>query len=180
MSNLAAQAPVQNPAAQDPLQNLKDIHLPDAISDFPIAWGWWVLLILIIAGICASVFFFIKYRKNNAVKRSALVLLKQYYEQYQDDKNSQQFLHNSNQILKRYCLTHYPQAVSLSGTKWTHFLICYSQKTHFSPELINAISTGIYQKECQYNADELYSTLTSWLKNNKSFVITPEQENLNV
>ena len=28
---------------------LRDIHLPDAISWWPLAWGWWVLAVLVLA-----------------------------------------------------------------------------------------------------------------------------------
>lgn len=159
------------------LSQLKDIHLPPAISNFPIAYGWWVSFVIALAMIIAAIYLFKKQRKKSAIKREALVLLKEHYEEYKKDKDQKKFLQQCNQILKRYCITHYPHAVSLSGHNWANFLICYSQKTAFSDEIINALSEGIYQPSCQYNADDLYNTCVSWLKNNKPFVIESEEGN---
>ncbi|MDN3651646.1 DUF4381 domain-containing protein [Thalassotalea ponticola] len=36
----------------DPLANLNDIHLPEQISSFPIAPGWWLLLFVVVAALC--------------------------------------------------------------------------------------------------------------------------------
>lgn len=157
------------------LSQLRDIHLPPAISDFPIAYGWWVLLVLGLTVIATVIYLIIKHRQKTAVKRMALALLDQHYKEYKADKNDGLFLQQCNQILKRYCLNHYPHAVSLSGPNWANFLICYSQKTKFSDDVINAISVGLYQKNCSYNSDDLYQACRSWLKNNKPFIIEPEQ-----
>ncbi|MEG3767955.1 DUF4381 family protein, partial [Alteromonas sp. 14N.309.X.WAT.G.H12] len=35
--------PVQN----NPLAQLKSIHTPEAVSSFPLAWGWWVVIAII-------------------------------------------------------------------------------------------------------------------------------------
>ena len=34
---------------ENPLQNLKDIHLPGAVSAWPPAPGWWILTFLLLA-----------------------------------------------------------------------------------------------------------------------------------
>lgn len=151
------------------LSQLKDIHLPQAISDWPMAYGWWLSLALIVIIISLSIALILKQRKKNAVKRSAISLLERQYTQFKANNDSQLFLQQCNQILKRYCLTHYPEAVSLSGPRWTDFLIRHSQKSFFNDHVANAISQGLYQDHCQYNADELYQACSSWIKSNKRF-----------
>jgi len=153
------------------LSQLKDIHLPPAITEWPIAYGWWLSLALLIAIIAVSVLLFIKQRKKSAIKRSALTLLDHQYTQFKANKDAQVFLQQCNQVLKRYCLSHYPEAVSLSGAAWINFLIRHSQKAFFAEDVAHAISQGIYQENCQYNAEELYTSCSNWLKNNKSLVI---------
>lgn len=156
------------------LSQLKDIHLPPSISEWPLAYGWWLVSILLITLIAVSVFLYVQYRKQYAVQRAALTLLDEEYENYKTHNDSQVFLHQCNQILKRYCLTHYPEAISLSGQAWSHFLISYCNKAVFSSDLTAAISEGLYQAHCQYNVDELYRVCAIWLKSNKAPIIDPQ------
>ena len=161
--------PSSAPAAD--LSQLKDIHLPEAIHDWPIAFGWWILLILIVVSITAGIYLLLRYKTITANKKAALKVLKQQFAQYKVDQDAPSFLLGTNQTLKRYCLKAYPEAVSLSGTSWTDFLIQHYKKKNkadaFSEEIINALSQGLYQPNCQFDAHTLYKTSTAWLKNNK-------------
>jgi hypothetical protein len=153
------------------LSQLKDIHLPNVITAWPTSFGWWTLLTVIIVLTLAGLYFRNQERKKNANKRAALILLDNQYAQFKANNNAQTFLQQSNQILKRYCLDKYPEAVSLSGPAWTDFLIRHSHKTFFNAELANAISQGLYQAHCQFDAQALYLACGSWLKNNKPAVV---------
>jgi hypothetical protein len=154
-----------SPAAD--LSQLKDISLPTAISDWPIAFGWWALLVITLLSLFAAVYFWQYFKAKNANKKAALHLLKLKYHQFKADSDSLDFLQHSNQILKRYCLKQYPAAVSLSGSAWINFLIRHTEKTFFNEELAYAMSEGLYQEDCQCDADKLYAACSSWLKNNQ-------------
>jgi hypothetical protein len=58
------------------LAQLKDIHLPEQIHNYPIAYGWWILL----AGLLVTLIFMIvkwqKRRKLSLAKKVALTKLK--------------------------------------------------------------------------------------------------------
>ena len=149
------------------ISQLKDIHLPSAITEWPISFGWWWLLTVTIMAIIIGIYAYYQERKKTATKRAALTLLNHQFEHFKENGNSQVFLQQSNQILKRFCLDKYPEAVSLSGPAWTNFLIRHSHKTFFDTELANAISQGIYQPHCQFDAQALHHACSSWLKNNK-------------
>ncbi|OUS40734.1 hypothetical protein A9R00_04515 [Oleispira antarctica] len=153
------------------ISQLKDIHLPNAINDWPISFGWWWLLTVIIMAIFIGCYAWYKEWKKSATKRAALTLLNHQYEHFKENGNAQVFLQQSNQILKRFCLEKHPQAVSLSGPAWTNFLIRQSHKTFFDAELANAISQGIYQPHCQFDAQALHQACSSWLKHNKPTVL---------
>ena len=67
--------PTQMPIQKNTIE-LNDIHVPEQISNYPVAYGWWLLAIILII---ITVFSFIKIRKNNQrnfVKKQALAQLK--------------------------------------------------------------------------------------------------------
>ena len=60
----------------DPLAQLKDIHLPDAVSWWPLAIGWWIVAIIAIVGIYYAVQFGLNQFFNQRYRRQALAALK--------------------------------------------------------------------------------------------------------
>lgn len=60
----------------DPLANLADIHLPNSISAWPLAPGWWVLIILACTGLVALFMLWSKWHASRLYRRQALGQLK--------------------------------------------------------------------------------------------------------
>lgn len=95
---------------------LKDIHLPEQISNYPIAYGWWLLgalilfiLVIAIAKIRASV-------KQNQVKKQALTQL----------KNNTQMTNNDMIALLKWAAMHYfsrAELAKLFGNAFRTFLV---------------------------------------------------------
>ena len=56
---------------------LKDIHLPEQINDYPIALGWWLLAAIFIAMFIFMLNKFFAAKKNNKSKKQALSQLTQ-------------------------------------------------------------------------------------------------------
>ena len=99
----------------DNLPELRDIHLPDGVSFFPPAYGWWVIFGTIIGSI--MLYRLIKLTLQKSKKRYALKLLK--------NLHSNSLIHQASSIstiLRRICVYKYPEAVVLSGKQWTDFL----------------------------------------------------------
>ena len=72
--------PAMNPASQvNPLPanalELKDIHIPEQISNYPVAYGWWLLAVLFILVTIFSIIKIKKAAKRNRVKKQALAQL---------------------------------------------------------------------------------------------------------
>ncbi|MBC3766731.1 DUF4381 family protein [Neptunicella marina] len=134
-----------------PLKDLKDIHLPAQISDWPPAWGWWlsaILVIVLLVWIIRSIQ--IAYRKRLA-KRQALAQLNQL------DSNSEHYQSEINTLLKRLTLSYLPraQSASLHQQQWLTLLtqlLPTAKQQHFK--------TG-YQKVI----DNLYRPDASGLSN---------------
>ena len=97
------------------LPELRDIHLPDGVSAFPPAYGWWIVVAAIIGILFLIWIGKIIHRKSR--KLYALYLL--------------QSIHNLNPVaaaiemsavLRRICVYKYPEAITLSGADWLNFI----------------------------------------------------------
>ncbi len=53
---------------------LKDIHLPDAITWWPLAIGWWLLIVMVIAAIYGGYLFYKRLTRRTARKDATIVL----------------------------------------------------------------------------------------------------------
>ncbi|MDO6426540.1 DUF4381 domain-containing protein [Thalassotalea sp. 1_MG-2023] len=59
----------------DPLTQLKDIHLPEQVHQWPIAIGWWLLLTALIILLIIAMIKIVQKRKLLADKKQAMKLL---------------------------------------------------------------------------------------------------------
>lgn len=99
----------------DNLPELRDIHLPDGVSMWPPAYGWWVILAAIIGVILLLKI--IKILRQKSKKLYALRVLKAINEQ-----NNVLAALKVSEILRRICVYKYKQAVVLMGQDWLDFL----------------------------------------------------------
>ena len=135
----------------DNLPELRDIHLPDGVSAFPIAHGWW----LILAGIVLLFLLiqFMLYLRRYSKARYALKLL-----QNISNANVVKAAKEMSEILRRICVLKYKEAAILLGADWIDFL---NQKTKnpiggkTAELLINA--PYIPQESSTYSQEDLES-----------------------
>lgn len=99
----------------DNLPELRDIHLPDGVDAWPLAYGWWVVLALIV-GILLFIWLFSFLRKKSK-KLYALHLLKNIH-----CNNTLDSAVEMSKILRRICVYKYPDAAILFGQEWIDFL----------------------------------------------------------
>lgn len=104
----------------DNLPQLRDIHLPEGVSPWPLAYGWWVILLGISALI--AVVYLWKYIRRKSKKLYALRFLKKL-----EGQNTVKTASTISELLRRICIYKYPQAVSLSGKAWIDFLTTHSK-----------------------------------------------------
>lgn len=114
----------------DNLPELRDIHLPDGVSIFPPAYGWWVILAALISVILLYELISILRRKSK--KRFALKTLNNIY--FENPVQDAVLMSN---LLRRVCVFKYKEAVTLSGQDWIDFLNSHcSQKIKDKPALL--------------------------------------------
>ncbi|NMP32989.1 DUF4381 domain-containing protein [Thalassotalea sp. M1531] len=142
----------------DPLAQLKDIHLPEQINNYPIAPGWWLVLIFTITLLVLAFHWFRNFRKARIVKKQILAKL--------NDSNS---IEQSNELLKLALLSYFPryQTANLYGDKLTTFLTAQlPEKKQATFKKLNPFSfETMYQENCDIDVQAFNQSVIYWLTN---------------
>jgi hypothetical protein len=143
---------------------LRDIHLPDAVSWWPPAIGWWVLLLALIL-MLVGIVFVLKKMRQVSVRKSSIVEFKSIqlaFLQHQDKSLLSQQL---SQLLRQILLSSQPRSevASVAGKQWLDLLNVSHPKGMFKLEWLELLSISSYQKEADYDADELLEHIERWI-----------------
>ncbi|MFI3241476.1 MAG: DUF4381 domain-containing protein [Alphaproteobacteria bacterium] len=100
---------------EDNLPELRDIHLPDGVSFFPPAIGWYFVLsaIILLIVIYKVIKKAIKYSRSRYAKRVIDAA---------DIKSPVLFAVACSEVLRRICVYKYKDALYLKGIEWQEFL----------------------------------------------------------
>lgn len=102
---------------------LHDIHLPTAISWWPLAPGWWYLLALLLS-LAALVFAIVHWYEKGALKREAKARLNQIAKRYNSDNDAVELAQELSILLRRIALSSQDREMvaGLTGEAWLEFL----------------------------------------------------------
>jgi len=150
-----------NPSVNPELP-LRDIHLPDPVSWWPLAIGWWLLLALLIL-LPIIIWAIRKFMAQRQLRKQSLAELSRIetrFEQHQDD---QQLVSEISILLRRICVSRFPRhdVAGLNGEAWTSFL--NSQTHSFDADTSQALISGPFQKQCDINSLALISACRHWI-----------------
>jgi len=167
MNNLAP----QQPAITQPQMNelpLRDIHLPDAVSLWPPAIGWWILVI-VIAALAFGLYKFYKIKKHKqktAYRKMALDELKIIKQSFSQQDSSIECLRAISHLLRRIALSYLPRekVASLTGTQWVSQLNHLAQQAGFTSTHTELLIHGPYQQQFDYDQNELFESCENWIK----------------
>ena len=120
------------------LPELRDIHLPDGVSPFPPAYGWWVILGSVLLLLVLTELFLIIRRKSK--KRYALYLL-----QHIPQDNIAAAALQISEILRRICVFKYKEAAALYGKPWLEFLNQHSKKQTGRSSCAVVVGRALYE-----------------------------------
>ena len=147
---------------------LRDIHLPEPISWWSPAPGWWFLLGALLLMILA-VFLFRHYQKKQALKKQVLAEFDTICTQFQHDKNQTALVQSLSILLRRTCISFYPRSevASLTGAAWLQFLDSTSREKIFNTEYGQLLITAPYfsaTTSLDIDAEQLINLCERWLK----------------
>ncbi|MBA2651551.1 MAG: DUF4381 domain-containing protein [Tatlockia sp.] len=147
------------------LAKLRDIHLPEPISWWPIAPGWYLLFLIAIA-LSALLFYLVRRSYvNGRAKREALELLQHFEQEYKQGANSQLSSMNVSELLRRVALVYFPreEVASLKGESWLAFLTKTSKGIDFKA-LGDYLLALPYQPAKEIDLQPLFSNAKQWIK----------------
>jgi len=130
-----------SPLPADPLA-LKDIHLPEQISNFPIAYGWWLLTALLLLLLLITAIKIKKSSQRNRIKKEALTQLKNNLELNNNDLIS---------LLKWAAIHYFPrnEVAKLYGDSLQQFFLQQLPEKH--QVSFNNLSEEVFKNQYQPN-----------------------------
>jgi len=153
---------------------LRDIHLPDAVSWWPLAPGWWIVIALLLL-LSLSVVLWRYLRKQGQLRRDASLELKQIVAEYKKRDNARQLINQLSMLLRRLCVSAHPHYASagLTGVAWLQFLDEIHRKKNKpkirrfstpSGELLITVPYNNSKKISQNDVNALIAMCQDWVR----------------
>ena len=142
------------------LTKLHDIHLPEPISWWPLAPGWWGLLLIVLAALVG--FWFWYRRPSQRLRRSGLRELATIESTTVGDAALAQALEH---LVRRYAVARYGRAAvaGLSGSRWLAFAIAHGAAQWQGP-------TGESMLQAAYGGTPQTSERARWVAGARAFL----------
>ncbi|GAA6203302.1 DUF4381 domain-containing protein [Thalassotalea sp. SU-HH00458] len=143
----------------DPLADLKTIHLPEQIAQYPLAYGWWILLVSILMLTAWGLIKYRKHRQHCQAKKQAMQMI-------QENKlDAEQLI----SLLKWAAMQYFErqQIASLTGEGLQAFLVSclpIKQQPIFIERFQPALEKRYQRDELLDNHNELTEAVMLWLK----------------
>ena len=136
---------------QNPLDQLRDIHLPETLDSWQVAPGWWILIALLTGLLIYTIFRWSKRRQSFALLSPALTELETIRQLPARGESVAQL----SALIKRICLLHFPKAqvASLSGNSWITFLNNQFQEELFNEQMTDCFTESAYRQQQALNPD---------------------------
>jgi hypothetical protein len=159
-----------NAIGPDALAELRDIHLPEAISLWPPAPGVWVAMGLLVA-IGFAIHLFLRARRRS-LGRAALRELAGVDADYRKHGDAGRLALGLASLMRRVALIRFGrrEVASLHGAGWADFLARTAGHTGMRPEIAGGLEATIYGGragvEVDSTPDEWIESARHWIREN--------------
>lgn len=143
----------------------KDIHLPDSISWWPLAPGWWILLSVMIGFIILVIALLRMYFKSS-LKKDAVKELNYIESMFEKTQDTTQCVSELSIFLRRVVLSQKQQihAAGLTGIAWLKLLDQHLGTSDFSQGPGQILLVGPYQPEVENrDVEQLIKLCRKWV-----------------
>jgi hypothetical protein len=103
---------------------LRDLHLPEAVSWWPLAPGWWIVIALGLVALGYLLRIWLRAYARGAARRHALRQLDALLQDYEQQKDLVSFSAQASALLRRTMLAYAPRVdvAGLTGDAWLQWL----------------------------------------------------------
>jgi hypothetical protein len=148
---------------QDPLTQLRDIHLPDPISIWPPAIGWWLLMAIIIV-LAIAIRWAIK--RHLVYKKRQLMInheLANVLADYKRQGNFQVYIQALSELLKRVAISlrNDSHVAAYSGEQWQQYIKQYTSVDQ--KDLCQYFGNNVYQRKGSGDVPALQKFARDWI-----------------
>lgn len=147
------------------LQQLKDIHLPNPISMWPVTPGWIILLVLVLGFMSYLIYsIYRQYKKKSAI-RFALSRLKYLKSSLSENSNNTHIAAELSTLIRRTALHYFQREkiAGLTGNDWLNFLNHTGNTTQFTEEIGYLLVNAPYRKNNTADLRPLIGLIQEWL-----------------
>jgi hypothetical protein len=152
---------------QQLLNNLHDIHLPEPVSFWPPAIGWWLLALLVLVGIGLFVWM-VRRKKRITWQKTALAQLQQLHASYQKNNKKDEFISALSVLVRRSAIAAHDRrrVANLTGDAWLKFLDNSGNTNIFTNGAGRALAVAPYSPNADIDAGQLKNAVEHWIHNN--------------
>jgi len=146
-------------------EQLRDVHLPEHVSWWPLAYGWWILIALTLLAFAGLIALLVQKKRNNQYRKDALAQLKKAHAQWQENKDVVVYLQGVNNTLKR-AVKHVAGASNLlvvTGDDWVTGLNTLSKQA-LSEQTQHALAFQCYQVDAKADVALVQRDVERWVK----------------
>ena len=146
------------------LMGLRGLHVPEAVSVWPLAPIWWVLVLLVAASLILSLFK--KRPKKNPYPGIGLARLQHIRKAFRQHRSSATTCAELSCLLRQLALAHYPrqQVANLTGDAWLRFLDKTGQTQAFTQGAGRCLISAPYAASPELNLTQLFRLIRRWIK----------------
>jgi len=152
----------------DPSQlPLRDIHLPEPVSWWPLAIGWWLVLAFSLLTISLCVWLYLRRRRRRlSAAYLAKLELKAVHERYRQNEDVRLLAGELSVLLRRMSISAYPreEAAGLTGENWLRHLDRPLPEKPFTSGIGRILIDAPYRRNVRIDEiDSLFKLCETWI-----------------
>jgi len=141
---------------------LRDIHLPDSVSWWPLAAGWWLILAVVVL-LVLSIILFRKLNARRQLRKQAIIEFNRIEQNFRQHANSQYLASELSSLIRRVCISRFARrdVAGLTGAAWIDFL--NTSTASFNETVSQTLIHAPYQEGYTYDSEALIGACKHWI-----------------